>query len=57
MRDGPEGLKGEGQRVKGAWDHTLHVIKDEIKNEKHTYPKAADLHCLVLKKKNHVFSC
>ena len=44
MRDGPEGLKGEGQRVKGAWDHTLHVIKaDEIIMEKHTYQKAADL--------------
>ena len=47
MRDGPEGLKGEGQRVKGAWDHTLHVIKaDEIIMEKHTYQKVTDLCCL-----------
>ena len=30
--------------MKGAWGHTLHVIKaDEINMEKHTYPKTADL--------------
>ena len=39
-----EGLEGEGQRVKGVWGHTLHVIKaDKINMEKHTYPKTADL--------------
>ena len=26
-RKGLVGLKGEGLRVKGAWDHTLHAIK------------------------------
>ena len=37
------GLKGEGLRVNGAFDHTIHVIKaDKINMEIHTYPIAAD---------------
>ena len=42
-REGLEGLKGEGQTVKGAWGIALHLIKtDEVNMEIHTYPKADD---------------
>ena len=36
-------MKGEGQRVKGAWGIALHIIKaDEINMDINAYPKAAD---------------
>ena len=48
--EGPEG-EGRGWRgrggVKGKVGHKQHAIKaEEINKEKHSYTKAADLHCL-----------
>ena len=52
-RGGAGGGGAEGEGGKGSLYTTVqcHIIKaDEIKNEKHTYPKAADLHHIFLKK-------
>ena len=44
--EGLEGVHGGcGGAGEGRESHTLHVMKaEEINKEKHTYPKAADLH-------------